>query len=184
MPLVVKRGQSGNVREKGPIETLLAGEHRRLETLLEQSIARGGSFDLERYAEFRSGLLRHIAQEEKILLPALQRLLGGTPLGLAKRLRLEHGAIAALLVPPPTPVLVATLKAVLAAHNPLEEGTEGLYEMADRLAGAESPELVARLRSAPQVRASAYSEGAKVYAAIERALARAGFRMKEGSFQN
>ena len=159
---------------------MLVGEHRRLEGLLAQATAHNGSLDLERYAEFRSGLLRHIAQEEKILLPALERLRGGKPVAVAKRLRLEHGAIAALLVPPPTRAIVATLRAVLAAHDPLEEGAGALYEAADRIAAAESEELVARLRSAPPVRASAYSEGAKVLPAVERALDRAGFRLVHG----
>jgi hypothetical protein len=179
MLFVAEGERTANVRAKGPIETLLADEHRRLEALLAQATTPEGSFDLDRYSEFRAGLLRHIAQEEKILLPALERLQGGRPSALAKRLRLEHGAIAALLVPPPTPAIVATLTAILAAHHPLEEGAGGLYETADRVAAAEAVELVARLRSAPPVRASAYSEGPKVLAAIERALDRAGFRMKD-----
>jgi len=54
------------------------------------------------YAEFRAGLLKHIALEEKILLPAAQRLNGANPLPIAAKPRLNHGALAALLVPTPT----------------------------------------------------------------------------------
>lgn len=164
---------------KGPIETLLSGEHRRLEALLAQAVASRGTVELEPYAEFRRGLLRHIAQEEKVLLPAIERLRGGQPLPLARRLRIEHGAIAALLVPPPTLAITATLGAVLAAHDPLEEGTGGLYETADRIAAAGAVELASRLASVPAVRVSTHTEGPKVLAAVERALTRAGFRLLE-----
>jgi hypothetical protein len=59
--------------------------------------------------------------EEKILLPAAQRARGGEPLPAAARLRLDHGAPAALLVPTPTPAILATMRGILARHNALEE---------------------------------------------------------------
>jgi hypothetical protein len=40
--------------------------------------------------------------EEKVLLPAAQKARGGEPLQIAAKLRLDHGALAALLVPTPT----------------------------------------------------------------------------------
>jgi NAD(P)H-hydrate repair Nnr-like enzyme with NAD(P)H-hydrate epimerase domain len=40
--------------------------------------------------------------EERVLIPATRRALGGDALLVARRLRLAHGAIAALLVPTPT----------------------------------------------------------------------------------
>ncbi|MEP6889972.1 MAG: hemerythrin domain-containing protein, partial [Nitrospirota bacterium] len=61
-----------------------------------------GAVDQGTYDQFRAGLLRHIGTEEKILLPAAQRLRGGQPLPIAAKLRLDHGAIASLLMPPPT----------------------------------------------------------------------------------
>ena len=60
--------------------------------------------------------------EEKILLPAAQRATGGEPLPAAARLRLDHGALAALLVPTPTPAILATMRGILARYNALEEG--------------------------------------------------------------
>jgi hypothetical protein len=39
--------------------------------------------------------------EERVLIPAARRARGGAALPVARLLRLDHGAIAALLVPPP-----------------------------------------------------------------------------------
>jgi len=85
------------------IRRYLADDHTRLGALLEKAWAKPGLIDREAYAEFRAGLLRHIGLEEKILLPAIQKLRGGQPHPVANRLRLDHGALAALLVPTPSP---------------------------------------------------------------------------------
>jgi hypothetical protein len=113
---------------------MMAADHARLDELLRRAVADPARIDRAPYDEFRRGLLKHIAMEEKILLPAAQRLNGNQPLPIAAKLRLDHGAIAALLVPSPTPQIVAALKTILAAHNPLEEGPKGAYEICERLA--------------------------------------------------
>ena len=87
------------------IHRFLTDDHRRLDALLERAVADVQRFDHAAYAAFRGGLLRHIGLEEKILLPEAQRLRGGEPLAVAATLRLQHGAIAALLVPTPTPLI-------------------------------------------------------------------------------
>ena len=79
------------------------------------------------YAEFRKGLLRHIGMEENILLPVAQRARDGQPLPADGRLRLDHGALAALLVPTPTPTILGALRGILARHSALEEGPDGVY---------------------------------------------------------
>src|SRR5688572_26416660 len=76
----------------------LAEDHRRLEELLRRATIAEGSIEPGAYMEFRGGLLRHIGMEEKILLPAAQAARSGDPLPLASRLRLDHGALAGLLV--------------------------------------------------------------------------------------
>ena len=85
----------------GPIHRLLADDHRRLEALLDRATTDPARIDHAAYAAFRSGLLKHIGMEEKILIPTAQRLRGGKPVRVAAALRLQHGAIAALLVPTP-----------------------------------------------------------------------------------
>jgi hypothetical protein len=160
---------------QGPIYRLLAEDHVRLDRLLNEAAADPGSIDPASYAAFRRGLLKHIGMEEKVLLPAAQRLNGNEPLPIATRLRLDHGAIAAVLVPSPTHRIVAALKTILAAHNALEEGAGGLYETCDRLAQDEADALVEQLRNAPEVPAAPHNDGPKVMPAARRALARAGY---------
>ena len=110
---------------QGPIYHMMAQDHARLDQLLDACLRRARRMDPAPYDGFRRGLLKHIGMEEKILLPATQQLNGGEPLPMAARLRLDHGAIAALLVPSPSPAIVAALKTILAAHNELEEGAGG-----------------------------------------------------------
>jgi hypothetical protein len=101
----------------GPLTDFLAGDHTRLDRLLQQAMTAAGAVDRAAYAKFRAGLLKHISLEEKILLPAAQHWQGGDPLPLAAKLRLDHGALAALLVPTPTPAIIAAVRTVLVAHN-------------------------------------------------------------------
>jgi hypothetical protein len=159
----------------GPLTTLLAGDHARLDGLLRRAMAAESVIDRVAYAEFRAGLLKHISLEEKILLPAAQRWQGGDPLPLAATLRLDHGALAALLVPTPTPAIIAAIRTVLAAHNVLEEGPGGVYERCEQLAGAEADALLAQLQAAPAVPVAPYSDGPQVMEVVRRALARAGY---------
>jgi len=156
------------------IRRFLSDDHRRLDALLDRTTTDPARIDRAAYASFRAGLLKHIGMEERILLPAAQRLRGGEPLPIATGLRLQHGAIASLLVPTPTPDVIATLRVVLDIHNPLEEDPAGLYETCEELAGNGLAALVAALRAAPEVPVAAYVDGAKVMAAARRTLARAG----------
>lgn len=131
----------------------------------------------ETYDHFRAGLLRHIGMEEKILLPAAQQWNGGTPLSIAAKLRLDHGAIAALLMPTPTADIVATLHTILEQHNLMEEGPEGLYAICDRLAGAEVEPLLTKLRRTQEPTVLPHSDTSAVLCAVHRALERAGYTM-------
>jgi len=159
----------------GKIYRYLADDHARLDALLQRATARPDTIEASAYAAFRMGLLRHIAMEEKILLPAAQRARGGQPLAVAAELRLDHGALAALLVPTPTASIVAAIRSVLKAHNPLEEGPAGLYEECERLAGAEADSILDALRNAPEVRVAPHNDGPGVIEATRRALAKAGY---------
>jgi hypothetical protein len=162
-------------RERGPVYRFLADDHARLDALLGRAGASPAAIDAEAYAEFRAGLLRHIGMEEKILLPTAQRWNGGEPLAIAGKLRLDHGALAALMVPAPTRAIIAAIRRILSAHNPVEEGPGGLYEVCEQLAGAEAGTLLARLRAAPSVPVASHVDSPKVLEATRRALRRAGF---------
>ncbi len=117
--------------------------------------------------------------EEKILLPALQRLRGGPPFPGAAKLRRDHGALAALLMPTPTPAILAAIRAVLSAHNRLEEGLDGLYATSDQVLGSEAAEILARLRAAPQVTVTPPSDNPAVMKTLRAALERAGYRLSD-----
>ncbi len=142
----------------GPIEAFMVADHVRLDRLLADSEREGGAIDAQAYALFRHDLLRHIAMEEKVLLPFL-RSRGEEPFGAARALRADHGEIAKLLVRTPTQQLVDALRVILGRHNPLEEGDEGLYATCDRAAGAHAESVVERLRAQPNVPVAKYYDG-------------------------
>jgi hypothetical protein len=143
----------------GPIERFLSEDHARLDRLLAASEAVSGTIDAATYAEFRHDLLRHIAMEEKVLLRLARAKRGGEALPIATHLHADHGEIAKLLVPSPTPSLVAALRELLARHNPLEEGPAGLYASCDELAGDEASAWVAQLREQPRVPVAQHYDG-------------------------
>jgi hypothetical protein len=162
------------------VSDYLSADHDRLEILLARASATPGKMEMEAYEEFRRGLLRHISIEEKILLPAIARLQEGVPSRLAGRLRRDHGALAALLVPPPTPAIIRTLLAILGPHNALEESGEGVYSRLDKLAGEAVEKIVRQMIAAPEVRTMPHNPRPEVLEATRRALTRAGYQLLEG----
>jgi hemerythrin HHE cation binding domain-containing protein len=165
----------------GPVYRLLVDDHARLDGLLARATAHGDEIAGAEFAAFRRGLLRHIGMEEKILLPAARRARGGVPLPEAARLRLDHGALAALLVPSPTPAVVTAIRAVLARHNPLEEGPDGVYATCERIVGEDAGALLAELRAAPEVPVAPHVDSQRVMESARRALARAGYDLDPGA---
>ncbi len=163
----------------GSIGSFLAGDHQRLANLLRRAGSRPGEIDASAYAAFRAGLLKHIAMEEKILLPFAQKRRGGSPLPVAAKLRIDHGALAALLVPTPTPAILKTIERILEGHNAVEEGSGGLYETCDQLAGDQIEEILSRLRAARDVRTAPHVDGPHVMKAAKRAVERAGYKLEE-----
>jgi hypothetical protein len=156
----------------GPLHRFFSADHRRLDALLKRSIAEPGRVDLAPFGEFRAGILRHIGMEEKVLFVAARRARGGEPLELAARLRVDHGAIAALLVPTPTAALVADILAVLLPHNRREEEPAGVYDAGDEALGpAEAGRLAEELAAFPEVPLKPYNDGPEVQRHIEENLA-------------
>jgi hypothetical protein len=142
----------------GAIERFMVEDHARLDRLLAAATA-VDPIDETAYARFRHDLLRHIAMEEKVLLPYAREKRGGTALPVAPALRADHGAIAKLLVRSPTMVIVDELREALARHNPLEEGPTGLYAECDALAGDDADAVVSLLREQPKVPVAKYYDG-------------------------
>ena len=121
---------------------------------------------LASYEEFRRGLLRHISIEERVLFPELRKRRGTTP--LEQKLHRDHAALAALLVPPPSPVEIQQIVAILTVHNELEERAGGLYEIIESLAGDELATLMKRVHAIPAVRVAPHVDTPLVRKTIEQ----------------
>jgi hypothetical protein len=163
-----------SILRRGELYALMAVEHAELDELLDKAAGKGGAIDTEAYQRFRERLLRHIRIEERILLPMAERK-HGLALAIAPRLRLDHGALAALLMLPPVNRAFRTIRAVLDAHNPLEEIESGVYEQCESLAGSEIDELLRQITTTPRVPASSWVDSTTVFDAAQRVLARAGY---------
>jgi hypothetical protein len=156
---------------QGPLHRFFSADHRRLDALLKSSIDEPGHVDLAPFGEFRAGILRHIGMEEKVLFVAARRARGGEPLELAARLRVDHGAIAALLVPTPTPAIVADLLSVLVPHDRCEEEPGGVYDACDEALGpAEAEGLAQELQVFPELPLKPYNDSPEVTRHIEENL--------------
>lgn len=153
----------------GPLSLFFIQDHRRLDALLDRAAA-DGRVDPVPYAEFREGILRHIGMEERVLIPAARRARGGTALPVARLLRLDHGAIAALLVPPPSPEIIRRIGALLGPHNEAEERADGLYAVCDELLAPEADTLLQTLRGYPEVPVAPHQDGPNVHRHIEESL--------------
>ncbi len=151
----------------------LSQDHLRLDALLGQAVARAGAVERAAYAAFRAGLLWHIRMEETILFPAAWRRRGGAPLPVAAQLKRDHAALAALLLPTPTPEIVETLRTLLHRHNAIEEGAGGVYAACERLLAEEGAAVAAELRAAPEVRVARHADGPRVKAHVRALVDRA-----------
>ena len=147
---------------------LLARDHERLDALLTDALRGDGAVDEAVYLEFRRGLLRHIGIEERILFPEIRRL--GASSEVERQLHRDHAALASLLVPPPSRAEIEQIRAILIAHNPLEEGEGGFYQRMERLAGDEVEALTARVRAYPEVRTAPYTDTPILRRSIETLL--------------
>lgn len=157
------------------INKYFTDDHRRLEELLHRAFTNADYIDEVVYAEFRSGLLRHIALEEKILLPALQEFYHGSPHPMAAQLRLEHGALTALLVPPPSRAIQKIFLGIFAVHNQKEECAACFYAACDALPPERVQDLFAKVQKYPAVPVMPYSTKENILEATRRAVNRAGF---------
>jgi hypothetical protein len=156
-------------------------DHDRLDRLLASSVRSDGSVDGEIYEEFRRGLLRHIAIEEKVIFPEVRRLRGESE--IERQLHRDHAVLAALLVPPPTGEEIGAIRRLLSPHNDLEEREGGLYDVIEALAGEELAALMERVAAVPQVPTAPHADTPVVRRSIEQLMREAeeGRRKLEGS---
>lgn len=136
----------------GPIERFMAQDHNEVDSWLRQSLKDDGSIDEVAYTRFRERLVRHIALEEKVLL-RYARAKTGAPIPFAAALKRDHVNIVRLLASPPTKKIFVAVVEALADHAAFEEGPAGLYATCDEIAGDDAENVVARLRTHPEVAA-------------------------------
>lgn len=154
-------------------------DHRRIEDLLEKATEDPAEIKMEYYNRFRVGLLTHIKMEEKILFPAAQRANGGIALPITAKLRLDHGAITALLTLPPAPDVIKVLWHILEVHDLAEEEPGGMYDACEALTKDQTESLLLELRNTTEVPVHPPNPSDFVFGAAKRAVARAGYDFDE-----
>ncbi len=158
-----------------PIYQFFTNDHRRIDKLLDKATQNLDDLQMDYYHQFRTGLLKHIKMEEKILFPAAQKANGNIPLPLAGKLRLEHGALTSLMVVPPTPAVIKVLRDVLDKHDLLEEERGGMYDICEKLTEAETNNLLRQLENVTEVPVHPYNKADYALDVAKRTLLRAGF---------
>lgn len=158
-----------------PLYQFFTADHHRIEALLDQAAEQPGDIEMKYYHQFRTGLLRHIKMEEKTLFPAAQKVDSEVMLKLLPRYRSEHGALTALMVPPPTPALIRVIRYVLEKHDMAEEEPGGLYDVCEALTQGQTLELLDRLTGTPDVPVHPPNPAPYALDAAKRALERAGY---------
>ncbi|MBS1920893.1 MAG: hemerythrin domain-containing protein [Bacteroidetes bacterium] len=154
-------------------------DHRRIELLLDKATENINDIQMESYHLFRTGLLKHIKMEEKILFPAAQKANRGVPLPLAAKLRLDHGALTALMVVPPSEGVIKVIRHVLEKHDILEEQPGGMYEVCEKLTEDETQSLLTQLELVTEVPVHPHNEAVYALQSAKNALLRAGFNFDE-----
>jgi len=157
------------------ISGYLEEDHRRIERILQEATGSSDRAEPKLYQEFRGALLRHIGMEEKVLFPAIRNATVGKSLPGVEQLHLEHGALAALLVPTPTASILSAIHTILHRHNILEEGSDGIYRRFEQLPGIDSDAILSRLRAVPPVAMNPHVDNVTAVESMRAAVQRAGY---------
>lgn len=162
-----------------PIHHFFEKDHLQIEELLNKALEQPNEIDMKYYLQFRTRLLKHIKMEENILFPAAKKIDPELIQKVTPRYRLDHGAITALLVPPPTLSLIKVLRYILEKHNIAEEEQGGLYETCETLTHGQTQELLTTLLETKEVPVRPPNPAPIAMEAAKRALTRAGYNYDE-----
>lgn len=162
-----------------PLHQFFTEDHHRIDKLLNKATEQPGEIEMNYYHKFRTGLLRHIKMEEKTLFPAAKKANHTVMQALIPKYRLEHGALTALMVPPPTSSLIKVIRYVLEKHDTAEEEPGGLYDVCEALTHGQTQELLDQLADTGEVSVLPPNPAPIALAAAGRALARAGYDFDE-----
>lgn len=162
-----------------PLYQFFTNDHHRIDKLLNKATEQPGEIEMNNYHQFRTGLLRHIKMEEKTLFPAAKKVNQTLMQQLIPRYRLEHGALTALMVPPPTSSLIKVIRHVLEKHDIAEEEPGGLYDVCEALTQDQTQELLDQLRDTEEVPVHPPNPAPIAIESARRALERAGYDFDE-----
>ncbi|MGJ7029530.1 hypothetical protein [Niabella hirudinis] len=163
------------MKQQAPLYDFFTADHRRIEKIFSEAIKDTNNVDLEKYHEFRVGLLTHIKMEEKILFAAAQQANGGAPLPLQAKLRLDHGALTSLLVCFPAPQVIEMIRHIMEQHDILEEEQGGMYEACEKLTRQEREQILEDLKRVTPVPVHPFNKASYVLEVAKRSAKRAGF---------
>jgi hypothetical protein len=90
------------------------------------------------------------------------------------RYRLEHGALTALVVPPPTLSVIKVIRHVL-KHDEAEEEPGRLYDVCEALTHGQTQELLDQLTNTKEVPVHPPNSAPVALAPAKRTLVRAGY---------
>lgn len=150
-------------------------DHDRIENLLDKASENPERIEMTYYSQFRSGLLRHIKMEERILFPAARKVNKELISELLPRFRAEHGALTALMVPPPDSAVIKAIRYVMEKHNEAEEKDGGMYEVCEELTHGQTQELIEELEAMKEVPTLPHNTHPIAMEAAKRALERADY---------
>lgn len=162
-----------------PLHQFFTNDHHHIDSLLTKATEQPGEIDMDFYHQFRTRLLRHIKMEEKTLFPAAKKANLEVMQELIPRYRLEHGALTALMVPPPTSALVKVIRYLLEKHDMAEEEPGGLYDVCETLTHGQTQELLAQLSLTEEVPVHPPNPAPIAIESARRALERAGYNFDE-----
>ena len=162
-----------------PLYHFFTNDHHRIDQLLDKATENPDDIEIDSYHQFRTGLLKHIKMEEKILFPSAQKANGNVPLPLAAKLRLDHAALTSLMVVPPSDKVIKVLRYILNKHDLLEEEPGGMYDVCERLKEGETNTLLQQLEKVAEVPVHPFNEAAYALDVAKRTLVRAGFDFDE-----
>jgi len=154
-------------------------DHHRIDKLLNKATEQPDEIEMNYYHQFRTQLLRHIKMEEKILFPAAKKANPVMMKELLPQYRLEHGALTALMVPPPTLFLIKVIRYLLEKHDLAEEEPGGLYDVCEALTHGQTQELLDQLIATEEVPVHPPNPAPIAMESAKRALQRAGYDFDE-----
>ena len=162
-----------------PLHNFFTKDHQRLDVLLNKAMENPEEIDMDYYHQFRTGLLRHIKMEEKTLFPAAKKANLEMMQQLIPRYRADHGALTALMVPPPTPSLIKVIRHLLEIHDLAEEEPGGLYDICEALTQEHTEEILVQLAATEEVPVHPPNPAPIAIESARRALERAGYDYDE-----